>query len=52
MTIYFAFAMHDDDIGVIGLFCIDAKVTEEFATEKMWDDAWKLDFLKRHLSSN
>jgi hypothetical protein len=31
--------------------CRDARTAGEFATGRMWETSWKLDFLKRHISS-
>ena len=41
----------DPDIGVVCLFCQKAKVKGEFSSGKNWDDGWKLDYLKRHLTN-
>uniref|UniRef100_A0A1B8Y9W5 HAT C-terminal dimerisation domain-containing protein n=1 Tax=Xenopus tropicalis TaxID=8364 RepID=A0A1B8Y9W5_XENTR len=42
---------YDEDDGVVCCYCRDAKATGDFSTGKVWNDVWKLDFLKRHLSS-
>ena len=43
---------YDDINGVICTICNNANQEGEFSTGKKWDglDAWKLDYLKRHLS--
>lgn len=43
--------VYDSEIGVVCLYCRDAKVAGVFASGKKWGDIWKLDFLKRHLTS-
>ena len=35
---------YDEAVGVVCVFCRDAKVKGEFATGKYWEDVWKLDF--------
>lgn len=41
----------DEDDGVVCMLCRDAKALGDFSTGKHWETTWKLDFLKRHLSS-
>ena len=41
-----------ENVGVVCMFCRDAKEPGEFLSGKIWDDNnWKLDFFKRHVSS-
>ena len=42
---------YGEENGVVCCYCRDAKATGDFTTGKVWNDVWKLDFLKRHLSS-
>lgn len=41
----------NEEKGVICIYCRDGQVRNDFVSGKMWDDVWKLDFLKRHLIS-
>ena len=42
---------YDEDAGVLCVFCQKAKSGSDFCTGKTWDDIWKLDYLKRYLTS-
>ena len=42
---------YGEENGIVCCYCRDAKATGDFTTRKVWNDVWKLDFLKRHQSS-
>ncbi|CAM2115548.1 unnamed protein product [Caretta caretta] len=42
---------YDEDNGVVCIYCQDARASGEFLTGIIWNDVWKLDFFKRHLSN-
>ena len=42
---------YDAATGVVCIYCRNAKIAGGFANGKKFDVTWKLDFLKRHLTS-
>ena len=42
---------YGEESDVVCCYCRDAKATGDFTTGKVWNDVWKLGFLKRYLSS-
>ena len=42
---------YDAATGVVCIYCRNAKIARKFANGKKFDVTWKLDFLKRHLTS-
>ncbi|XP_069088049.1 E3 SUMO-protein ligase KIAA1586-like isoform X1 [Pleurodeles waltl] len=43
--------LYNPEVGLICKVCAEAKIAGDFSTGKKWSDGWKLDYLKRHLSS-
>nr|XP_006115242.1 uncharacterized protein LOC102444032 isoform X1 [Pelodiscus sinensis] len=39
------------DVGLICKMCANARISSDFSTGKKWENGWKLDYMKRHLSS-